>query len=112
LAKTSVSVTPAASIAALSLTPNLVIFARKDSIVKSPHRVEQDTEKKFSHFLSFVKFCFAAASPVAVPPLHNGLSESMSACRKARKFLIHISSVPFFKREVTGNSTRQVGLFK
>jgi hypothetical protein len=101
-ANASVSVIPAASIAARKRAPK-VIAPPFSFYETGAGDYLQDTEKKVSHFLSFIKFSFAAASPVAVPPLLNGLSRSMRACRKAEKFF-HQDSVPFFTSLVTGNS--------
>ena len=85
-ANASVSVIPAASIDALNLAPNVMVspFSFYEN---GDHQEPQYAENRVSHFLSFIKFSFAAASPVAVPPLLNGLSRSMRACRKAEKFI-------------------------
>jgi len=111
LASDSVSVTPAASIDALNLAPKFGMVSPFSFYETGDHQEPQYTENKVSHFLSFIKFSFAAASPVAVPPLLNGLSRSMRACRKAEKF-IHKDSVPFFAQNLRGNSTDNEGYIK
>jgi hypothetical protein len=103
LASDSVSVTPAASIDAFNLAPKFGMVSPFSFYENGAADSSQDVENKVSHLLRNNKFSFAAASPVAVPPLLNGLSRSMRACRKAEKFF-HQDSVPFFTSLVTGNS--------
>ena len=106
LANTSVSVTPAASIAAFSLNPN--VGMNSPSTNKTGEGgFTQDVENKVSHFLSFLKFSFAAASPLRASSLSSGCSPRSGACPMAGGFFDfrHKHSFPFFASEVTGNST-------
>lgn len=109
LARTSVSVTPAANIAAFSLAPNVGMnFPLRN---KTPEiHVAQDVENKVSHFLSFLKFSFARRTRVTFLPVDTRFVPTASArlCRDA--FLnVHIQSFPFFAQGVTGNSTSKEG---
>lgn len=111
-AKTSVSVMPAASIAARRRTPNLIIFSPHLNKAGDIH-LAQDREKKFSHILSFIKFRFAAASQSCVPPAIGLMFPTLQCLPDGRGlFLIHKASVPFFRQRLIGNSTRHEGLFK
>ena len=112
LANESVSTTPAASIAAFSLNPNVDIFSPHLNKAGEIH-LAQDREKKFSHILSFNKFCFAAASQSCVPPRKGLMFPTLQCLPDGRGlFLIHKASVPFFRQKLIGNSTINEGLFK
>jgi hypothetical protein len=105
-------VMPAASIAALNRTPNLIIFSRKVITDNHLFLTRQDCEKKFSHFLTFIKFRFARRTRVTFLPVESRFVPTASARLCRDDFLIHFSSVPFFRQRLIGNSTRHEGLFK
>lgn len=106
LANTSVSVTPAASIAAFSLNPNVGIYSPLRNKTAEIH-VAQDTENKVSHFLTILNKSFAAASPLRASSLSSGCSPRSGACPMAGGFFDfrHKHSFPFFVSEVRGNPT-------
>ena len=110
LANTSVSVTPAANIAAFSLAPN--VDMNSPSVNKTAEvESTQDTENKVSHFLSFIKFCFAAASPLRASSLSSGCSPRSGACPMAGGFFDfrHTHSFHFFGKEGTCITTCDTG---
>lgn len=111
-AKTSVSVMPAANIAARSRTPNLVIFSRKVITDNHLFLTGQDCEKKISQFLTFIKFRFAKTARVTFLPVEPRFIPTGSGRLCGDDFFIHFSSVPFFKQSLRGNSTINEGLFK
>lgn len=111
LARTSVSVTPAANIAAFSLAPK---FGMNPPSANKTAEVEltQDTENKVSHFLTTLNKSFAAAHPQGASSLaiHCGLFPAFQSGPDGRGlFVFHSGSFPFFHSLLTGNSTGKGG---
>jgi len=104
-ANASVSVIPAASIAARKRAPK-VIAPPFSFYETGAGDYSQDTENKVSHFLSFIKFSFAAASQPSRPSRAYGLlSSPKRACRIERKFIrCHSHSFPFFAQVLLGDA--------
>ena len=105
LAKTSVSVTPDASMAALNLSPKVIISTRKAITGNHLFCAKQDREKKFSHCLTFLNFSFAKTARVTFLPVDTRFIPTGSGRLCGDDFLIHFSSVPFFRQRLIGNST-------
>ena len=104
LASDSVSVTPAASIDALNLAPNVGMVSPFSFYENGAADSSQDVENKVSHLLSFIKFSFAAASQPCDSSRKGLMFPTFQCLPDGRGLFSHQDSVPFFPSLLTGNS--------